>query len=121
MKPSKILSAEEAILLIEDGATVGRIGGGGGLRRATVLHQAVAWRFLQSNEPRDLTVVHALGIGDRESRGMNCFANSGLVKRVIDGHWVWSPRVQEIARNEEIEDYVLPGGVKSMPAACFKP
>ena len=27
------------------------------------------------------------------------------------GHWVWSPRMQELARANKIEAYVLPGGV----------
>jgi acyl CoA:acetate/3-ketoacid CoA transferase len=42
---------------------------------------------------------------------MNCFAHEGMVRRVIGGHWVWSPRMQELARDEKIEAYVLPGGV----------
>lgn len=109
MKPDKVMSADEAIRLIEDGDTVGLIGGG--LCEATVLHQAVERRFLEAGLPLDLTCVHALGIGDRDRRGMNCFAHKDLVKRVIGGHWVWSPRMQEMARNEDIEAYVLPGGV----------
>ena len=28
---------------------------------------------------------------------------------MIDGHWVWSPAVQELALNEKIEAYNLPG------------
>ncbi|MGI9420959.1 MAG: acyl CoA:acetate/3-ketoacid CoA transferase [Geminicoccaceae bacterium] len=111
MKPSKVISADDAISLIRDGDTVGLIGGGGGLCEATMLHQAVEQRFLQSGAPKNLTCVHALGIGDRDRRGMNCFAHKGLVKRVIGGHWVWSPRMQGMARDEEIEAYVLPGGV----------
>ena len=111
MKPSKVMSADDAISLIKDGDTVGLIGGGGGLCEATVLHQAVERRFFEAGAPKDLTCVHALGIGDRDRRGMNCFAHAGLVKRVIGGHWVWSPRMQAMARDEEIEAYVLPGGV----------
>lgn len=43
---------------------------------------------------------------------MNCTcAPSGQVKRVIGGHWAWSPRMQELARAEKIEAYVLPAGV----------
>jgi acyl CoA:acetate/3-ketoacid CoA transferase len=34
-----------------------------------------------------------------------------MVKRVIGGHWVWSPRMQQLARDEKIEAYVFPGGV----------
>ena len=111
MKPSKVISADDAVRLIRDGDTVGLIGGGGGLCEATMLHQAVERRFLETGDPKGLTCVHALGIGDRDRRGMNFFAHKGLVKRVIGGHWVWSPRMQEMARDEEIEAYVLPGGV----------
>ena len=111
MKPNKVMSAAAAVALIDDGATVGLVGGGGGLCEATTLHQAVERRFLASGHPRGLTCVHALGIGDRESRGMNRFAHEGMVRRVIGGHWVWSPRMQELARTDKIEAYVLPGGV----------
>ncbi|MGI9419296.1 MAG: acyl CoA:acetate/3-ketoacid CoA transferase [Geminicoccaceae bacterium] len=111
MKPDKVMSADATAGLIRDRDTVGLIGGGSGLCEATMLHQAIERRFLQSGRPRNLTCVHALGIGDRDSRGMNCFAHVGLVRRVIGGHWVWSPRMQEMARNDEIEAYVLPGGV----------
>ena len=85
--------------------------GGGGLCEGTTLHRAVEQRLLASGHRRHLTCVHALGIGDRESRGMNCFAHEGMVRRVIGGHRVWSPRMQELARAERIETYVLPSGV----------
>ena len=42
---------------------------------------------------------------------MNRFAHSGMTRRVVGGHWVWSPRMQQMARDNEIEAYVLPGGV----------
>jgi len=108
---NKFMSADAAVALIEDGDTVALIGGGGGLVEASSLHEAVERRFLASGHPRDLTVVHALGIGDRKNRGMNRFAHEGMVKRVIGGHWVWSPRMQQLAKEEKIEAYVLPGGV----------
>lgn len=111
MKAAKFMSAEAAAALIEDGDTIGLIGGGGGLVEATLLHKSVETRFLETGRPRDLTFVHALGIGDRKSRGMNRFAHEGMVRRVIGGHWVWSPRMQELARDNKIEAYVLPGGV----------
>ena len=111
MKPDKIMTADAAVAMIRDGDTVGLIGGGGGLCEATALHQAVERRFLETRRPRGITALHALGIGDRKTRGMNCFAYEGLVRRVIGGHWVWSPRMQELAAEEKIEAYVLPGGV----------
>ena len=110
---SKFMSADEAAALIRNGDTVALMGGGGGLMEATCLFQAVERRFLATQAPRDLTVVHALGIGDKGYRGMNCFAHEGLVRKVVGGHWVWSPRMQQLAREEKIAAYILPGGVSS--------
>jgi acyl CoA:acetate/3-ketoacid CoA transferase len=109
----KFMTADAAAALIRDGDTVALMGGGGGLMEATEMFQAVERRFLADGHPRDLTAVHALGIGDKGARGMNCFAHEGMVKRVIGGHWVWSPRMQALAQDNRIEAYILPGGVSS--------
>ena len=111
MARAQFVSAEAAAALIRDGDTVSLVGGGGGLLEAGALFAAVEQRFLTSGAPRDLALVHSLGIGDRKTRGVNRFAHEGLVRKVIGGHWVWSPRMQEMARANAIEAYVLPGGV----------
>jgi len=111
MTINKFVSAADAAALVKDGDTVALIGGGGGLCEASCLHEAIEKRFLDTQHPRALTVIHSLGIGDRNSRGMNRFAHEGMVKRVIGGHWVWSPRMQQLARDNKIEAYVFPGGV----------
>ncbi len=111
MQANKFIAADEAAALIADGATVGLVGGGGGLMEASTVFAAIERRFLATRHPADLTLVHALGIGDRKSMGLNRFAHEGMVRRVIGGHWVWSPRMQELARAEKIEAYVLPAGV----------
>ncbi|MBI3513320.1 MAG: acyl CoA:acetate/3-ketoacid CoA transferase [Proteobacteria bacterium] len=110
MAIDKFITAEAAAALIRDGDMVALIGGGG-LVEASCLHEAVEARFLATGHPRGLSVIHSLGIGDRKQRGMNRFAYEGLVKRVIGGHWVWSPRMQQLAKDDKIEAYVLPGGV----------
>lgn len=107
----EFLDPISAVSLIEDGATVGLAGGGGGLSEATLLHESIERLFLETGRPRELTVVHSLGIGDKKSRGLNRFAHEGMVKRVIGGHWIWSPKMQEMARDNLIEAYVMPGGV----------
>ncbi|MGB1176992.1 MAG: CoA-transferase, partial [Candidatus Puniceispirillaceae bacterium] len=111
MTKVRFLSADEAAAMIEDDAVIGLTGGGGGLVEASALHAAVERRFLDTGHPQNLTCIHALGIGDRQERGMNRFAHVGMTSRVIGGHWVWSPRMQQMARDNEIEAYVLPGGV----------
>ncbi len=110
---SKFMTAAQAAELIRDGDTVGLMGGGGGLMEATHLFEAVQARFLSTQHPRNLTMLHALGIGDKKTKGMNCFAHEGMVKRVIGGHWVWSPAMQQLALDNKIEAYILPGGVSS--------
>ena len=111
MTINKFTTADEAVKLIKDGDTVALIGGGGGLVEASTLHEAVEKRFLATGHPRDLMLVHSLGIGDRRERGVNRFAHEGMVRKVIGGHWVWSPRMQQLARANKIEAFVLPGGV----------
>ncbi len=111
MARAQFMSADEAACLLRDGDTVALIGGGGGLIEAASLFAAVERRFLAQGRPRDLALVHSLGIGDRKTRGLNCLAHEGLVRKVTGGHWVWSPKMQELARTNRIEAYVLPGGV----------
>src|SRR4029453_4818501 len=60
---TRFIEADAAAALIEDQDTVVLMGGGGGLMEATCLFQAVERRFLATQMPRNLTVVHALGIG----------------------------------------------------------
>jgi propionate CoA-transferase len=107
----KWMSATEAAALITDDDTVALVGGGGGLLEAAALFEAVENRFLAGRGPHNLTLTHALGIGDRQSLGLNRFAHRGLVKRVVGGHWVWSPRMQQLAHENAIEAYALPAGV----------
>ncbi|MFI6375677.1 CoA-transferase [Streptomyces sp. NPDC050546] len=100
--------------MVPDGATVAITGAGGGVIEADAIFAALERRFLTEAFPRDLTLVHALGVGDRQERGTNAFAHPKMVRRVIGGHWTWSPEMTRLAAEEEIEAYVLPGGVISL-------
>ena len=77
--------ADGAAALIRDGDTVALIGGGGGLMEATCLFAAVERRFLATGHPRHVALHHSLGIGDHKTRGLNCFAHEGLVRKVTGG------------------------------------
>lgn len=106
---NKFQSAEMVASLIKDGDTLALTGSGSILVADSVL-EAIEKRFLDTGKPQNLTVVHALGIGDAVDRGLSRLAHKGLVKRVIGGHWSWSPRMQKLARENDIEAYALPGG-----------
>lgn len=76
---------------VTGGAVVATTGSGGGLLEPDELLAGFKMAFLQSGQPKNLTFVHALGIGDRARKGTNRFAHSGMTKRVIGGHWTWFP------------------------------
>jgi len=107
----RFVSAADAVATIPDDATIAITGGGGGLCEAMALQAAIEDRFLKTGHPRNLSLFHALGIGNRNDTGVSRFAHKGMVRKVTGGHWVWSPRMQQMAKNNEIEAYVLPGGV----------
>ncbi|MZQ99724.1 MAG: acetate CoA-transferase YdiF, partial [Acidaminobacter sp.] len=108
-----VLSAQEAVGLIPDQATVAICGAGGGLTEATALILGLADRYKETHSPKDLTFYHTSGLGDRADRGMSPLALPGLVKRIIGGHWGQSPRLAEMAERNEIEAYNFPQGVMS--------
>ncbi len=73
--------------------------------------KAVAQRFEETGHPRNLSVIHASGVGGGEERGLNYMAREGLLKRVIAGHWNMTRQVGKLAAEEKIEAYNLPQGV----------
>ncbi|MFP3565914.1 acyl CoA:acetate/3-ketoacid CoA transferase [Paraburkholderia sp. SIMBA_030] len=108
---NKWMNAEAVAASIPDGATIAITGSGGGLLEPDAVLAAVEARFLQTGHPCNLTVVHALGVGDGQGSGLGRFAHVGMVKRVIGGHWVWSSAMQALAESGQIEGYSFPGGV----------
>ena len=109
----KWMDAAEAAGQIFDCATIALAGSGGGLLEPDAVLAALEQRFLQTGHPRDLTVVHALGIGDGKSSGLSRFAHAGMVRRVIGGHWSWSPAMQQMAQDNAFEAYSFPAGAIS--------
>jgi propionate CoA-transferase len=105
------MTADAAAAMIGDGATVAVSGNGAGMVSAEAVFEAIERRFLRTGHPRDLTLVHTLGLGDRGERGTNRFAHEGMLKKVIAAHFTWSAKIQQLIREEKIEAYCLPGGV----------
>jgi propionate CoA-transferase len=109
----RFLSAKEAVELVWDGATVVIDGSGGGVNEPGVILEALEARFLATQSPCDLCVVHVSGMGSGHGDGIDRFAHVGMVKRVIGGHWGWTKGMQELAADNLIEAYCLPQGTIS--------
>jgi propionate CoA-transferase len=109
----RICSAAEAAALVADGATMLVDGSGGGVNEPGAVLTALEERFLSESHPADLHLVHISGMGDGHGGGIDRFAHSGMVRRVIGGHWGWTPRMQALAVAEQIEAYCLPQGTLS--------
>lgn len=76
-RKGKIITADEAVRLIRDGDSV-VTGGFVGIGFAEYLAVALENRFLETGQPRKLTLVYAAGQGDGQERGLNRLGHEGL-------------------------------------------
>ena len=107
----RVISASDAASLIEPGDSVLVSGSGGGHCVPEAILEAIETRFLETGAPRDLCLIHAVGIGDRKLKGAARFRHPGMLRRSITGALVDSPPLIELARENRIESYTLPQGV----------
>jgi propionate CoA-transferase len=112
MMKDKIVTADAAIALIQDGDSVS-CSGFVGIGTPEELIAALERRFLQTHGPRDLTLVFAAAPGDGKERGLNRLAHEGLVQRAVGGHWALVPKLARLATGNLIQAYNLPLGVIS--------
>ncbi len=107
------LSAKQIADSIENGKTLAA----NGFIQACVADEicaAIEQRFLETGEPKNLTIINASSVGDGSVRGFNRLAHEGLVSRVIAGHWNLMPKVQKLVIEEKAQGYNFPQDVISM-------
>lgn len=110
---NKVISAEEAALLLKEGDTV--VTAPSALTGwPEELGTAIRDRYIKTGQPKGITHVHAAGSGDWGKRGGGIWADDGcegLVKRVITSHVGASPRMAKAVQEEKVECYFWPLGV----------
>ncbi len=111
------MTAEAAAQLIPNRATVTVSSSAAQLVPDKVL-SGIEARFLASGEPRELTVVFPVAVGDSFGTvGLDHLAYPGLIKRLIGGSYVNgpaskpSPKIYAMIHADQVEAYNLPLGV----------
>lgn len=114
MKLSKVISLEQAVAMIPNGATIG-VGGFIGCGHPQEFSVGIEESFLKNGYPNDLTIMFSAGIGDGTDRlGLNKLGHEKLLKRIIGGHWGLIPKLQRLVFENKVEGYNLPLGTISL-------
>jgi acyl CoA:acetate/3-ketoacid CoA transferase len=67
---SKVITAREAAALVKDGDVLALHGAGGGNVEPDLLIKTLGERYLETKTPRNLTIFHVSGLGDRKTTGL---------------------------------------------------
>ena len=111
-------SAADAVNRIPSGASVAVGGSGSGHAIPDALLAALGERFRSTGAPREITLLHAFGVGDQRTRGLQHLAHADMIRRVIGGHWSMAPAMADLARANAFPAYCLPAGVMIQMFHC---
>ena len=106
----QIITAEEAAKLVKSGDMIG-ITTFGLVIYPEDLVKALENRFLETGEPKSLTLWNTIGGSFGAKMGSERFGHDGFCKKVIMGYWRTAPNLVKMAVEEKFEAYNLPLGV----------
>ena len=89
----RVIPVDKAVDIIQDGDSILIGGSGGGHAVAESLIVALERRYLDTGVPKDISILHPVGIGDGIDQGVNHLAHRGLLKRIVAGAFVNSPAI----------------------------
>ncbi|MEG2215089.1 MAG: CoA-transferase [Oscillospiraceae bacterium] len=107
----KFITAEEAVMHVKDGDSVGFVGFMG-VGHPEELSYNLEKRFLETGSPKNLTAIwNASQSNGKDQVGCDRLAHPGLVKRVIASHTGLQHTMAEMASRNEVEVFNFPLGV----------
>jgi len=114
---NKVIKAEEAVALIEDGDTI--VTASAGMSGAPdYIIKTLEDRFVSTGHPCGLTVFSGCGHGGPGHYADNRFAHKGFLKRAIGSHPMPAAELQQLIDRDEIEAYALPQGILNQLYRC---
>jgi propionate CoA-transferase len=118
----KLISADDAVALVRDGDTV-CVSGFVTQGCAELVLKALGQRFVETKEPKNLTLFFGGGPGDYGEKGLSHLAKVAddgtcMLKRTIGGHYGQVPKVAELVLQEKVEAWTLPMGSVSRMIRC---
>lgn len=114
----RLISAEQAAGLIEDGATVVP-GGFGSCGHPDLFTMAIEEKYRRDGHPKGLKLVFASGAGDKKGAGLDRLAYPGLVTTAIGGFWGLCPKLCSLGESGQLEAHNWPQGIMSKLFGCI--
>jgi propionate CoA-transferase len=107
---SKVISADEAAALIQDGVTISSpiIGLAGWPEE---IGRAIAKRYEETGHPKGLTLVCGSAMGNHKDKGPHVIGIEGLITKYIGAHTHGSPNIGALIQNNKMLAYCFPQGV----------
>lgn len=114
---SKIVSAQDAVAQVSDGAVV-TVSSSSGLGCPDFVLKALGERFDAEGHPRNLTTLHPIAAGDMYGiKGIDHIAKDGLLARVVAGSYPSGPSSMEMPEiwkmiiEDRVAAYNVPSGI----------
>ena len=106
----KIMSAQEAVGLIEDGDVIA-LNSFLGIDIPVELHEALYDRYKATGSPKHLTEISSAGFGAwDENKAAESYIREGAVDKIICGHFGAMYSTKKLVLEDKFEAYNLPLG-----------
>lgn len=107
---TKLITAQEAAGIVKSGDTIGVCGFGGyGSPEEIII--ALAERYQGCGEPKDITLLKSVSIGDYISKGTaRLFESEGLVGTIYTSHLGLEPSALKAVSDNKVMAYLVPLG-----------